>query len=132
MKLNVKETSLQGSGGLAVPSGSLFTETAMRVSVLKDLGSGSLATLNLAQASVGPRVAVVTGPPTEGNPTDPNNPGTPTTGDNPGNPSTPTASTSSRLAFTGVEIGIILAVILALLAAGAYLVREGYRRRHLG
>ena len=132
VKLNVKETSLQGSGGLAVPSGSLFTETAMRVSVLKDLGSGSLATLNLAQASVGPRVAVVTGPPTVGDPTDPNNPGTPTTGDNPGNPSTPTASTSSRLAFTGVEIGIILAVILALLAAGAYLVREGYRRRHLG
>jgi hypothetical protein len=129
VKLNVKETSLQGSGGMAVPSGSLFTETAMRVSVLKDLGSGSLATLNLAQASVGPRVTIVTGPPTVD---DPGNPGTPTTGDNPGNPSTPTASTSSRLAFTGVEIGIILAVILALLAAGAYLVREGYRRRHLG
>ncbi len=131
VKLNVKETTLAGSRGMAVPSGSLFTETAMRVSVLKDLGSGSLATLNLAQASVGPRVAVVTGPPT-GDPGTPGNPGTPGTGNGPGSASSPTAGTSSRLAFTGVEIGIVLAVILALLAAGAYLVREGYRRRHLG
>jgi hypothetical protein len=35
-----------------------------------------------------------------------------------------------NLAFTGIGIATLLAVILALLAAGAYLVRESYRRNH--
>jgi hypothetical protein len=32
--------------------------------------------------------------------------------------------------MTGVGIATLIAVILALLAAGAYLAREGYRRNH--
>ncbi|MBK4349086.1 choice-of-anchor G family protein [Lacisediminihabitans changchengi] len=139
VKLNVKETRLGGTQGMAVASGTVFTETALRISVLKDLGQSSLATLNLAQASVGPQVAVVVDPggPTTGptpptdNPNDPSDPGTPTTGDNPGGHSTPTAARFSSLASTGVGIATIVAILLALLAAGAYLAREGYRRNHL-
>jgi hypothetical protein len=129
IKLNNKETTVAGSQGMAVASGTLFTETAVRVTVLKDLGSSSLATLNLAQATVGPQVAVVVTP---GGPTgDPTCTVNCSTSGNPSTPSTPTASTSSSLAFTGVGIATIIAVILALLAAGAYLAREGYRRKHL-
>ena len=32
--------------------------------------------------------------------------------------------------MTGTSIALLIAMILALLAAGAYLVREGYRNRH--
>jgi hypothetical protein len=145
VKLNMKESTSGGATGSPVTSGALFTETAVRVSVLKDLGSSSLATLNLAQATVGPRVAVVGtpgGPGGTGTPGDPGNPGgTPTAG-NPGNPGTtgqvsdssftmPTASASGSLAFTGVGIATLIAVLLALVAAGAYLAREGHRRKHL-
>jgi hypothetical protein len=33
------------------------------------------------------------------------------------------------LAMTGASIALLIAMLLALLAAGAYLVREGYRNR---
>ena len=32
--------------------------------------------------------------------------------------------------MTGVSIALLIAMLLALLAAGAYLVRESYRNRH--
>ena len=90
-----------------------FTETALRVTVL----GGNGAVINLAQASVGPNVTSV---------------------DDPcivdcgvgGETTTPTASGGGLLAMTGASIALLIAMILALLAAGAYLVREGYRNRH--
>ena len=113
-----------------------FTETALRVQAIPGLSAtGGLATINLASATVGPNVSTVVtpgGPTDPGNPGNPGNPGTPTTPgspSNPGNPNTPvTPASFSNLAFTGVGIATLVAVILALLAAGAYLVREGYRR----
>lgn len=105
-----------------------FTETAVEVRVLPGLtgglgtalpaaGSGSVAQINLARASVGPNVVSgevgdsTTPPPSDGNP------GT-------------TAGNIARLATTGVGIAALVAAVLALLAAGAYLVRESYRRNH--
>ena len=113
-----------------------FTETAMRVTALGGLGGrtgrrrrhpghGSLgdwlAQINLAAASVGPNVlerrrpvrrrlwrrwgdrhAAAFGAPGSG----------------------------GLLAMTGVSIALLIAIVLALLAAGAYLVRESYRNRH--
>ena len=110
-----------------------FTETALRVQALPGLSAtGGLATLNLASATVGPNITKVVDPGTPTDPGDPSNPGTPTTPGSPGNPGTPNSPASpasfSNLAFTGVGIATLVAVILALLAAGAYLVREGYRR----
>jgi hypothetical protein len=90
-----------------------FTETALRVSVL----GGDGAVINLAQASVGPNVTSV---------------------DDPcvvdcgvgGETTTPAGlGGAGLLAMTGVSIALLIAMILALLAAGAYLVREGYRSR---
>jgi hypothetical protein len=104
-----------------------FTETALIVRVLPGAGgllgggaaasaaSGAAAQINLARASVGPNVTGTVGgvettpPPTDGNP------GT-------------TAGNIARLATTGMGIAALVAAVLALLAAGAYLVREGYRR----
>jgi hypothetical protein len=49
---------------------------------------------------------------------------------------TPTGDVPTRiarlgaLAMTGTSIALLVAMILALLAAGAYLVRENYRRNH--
>jgi hypothetical protein len=115
-----------------------FTETALRVTALPGIsgitggaGVGSLglaraagsgaAQVNFARASVGPNVVPgdvggvdTTPPPTDGNP---------------GNPGT-TAGNIARLATTGVGIAALVAAVLALLAAGAYLVRESYRRNH--
>jgi hypothetical protein len=105
-----------------------FTETAVEVRVLPGLtgglgtalraASGSAAQINLARASVGPNVVPgdvggvdTTPPPTDGNP------GT-------------TAGNIARLATTGMGIAALVAAVLALLAAGAYLVRESYRRNH--
>jgi hypothetical protein len=105
-----------------------FTETALIVRVLPGAGgllgggmaataaSGAVAQVNLARASVGPNVTgtvggVDTNPPTDGNP------GT-------------TATSIARLATTGMGIAALVAAVLALLAAGAYLVRESYRRNH--
>jgi hypothetical protein len=97
--------------------GGQFTETAIRVSVLGD----DLATLNLAQAIVGPNVTTIVDPEC----TDPD--GCDTGGETvtPGG-----GGNSGSLAYTGIGIATLIAVILALLAAGAYLVRESYRRNH--
>lgn len=119
-KVNLQETHLASAKGTAVASGSEFTETALRVSVLSGVGGSSLATVNLAQATVGPNITTVVTPPTDGNP------GGPGTSGNPGT----TAASISRLATTGVGIAALVAAVLALLAAGAYLVRESYRRNH--
>ena len=110
-----------------------FTETALRVQAIPGLSAtGGLATINLASATVGPNVTTVVTPGGPTDPGDPGNPGTPTTPGSPSNPGSPSAPVTpasfSNLAFTGVGIATLVAVILALLAAGAYLVREGYRR----
>jgi hypothetical protein len=106
-----------------------FTETALQVTVLPGasgilggggtsrMASGAAAQINLARASVGPNVTGTVG----GVDTTP--PGTD------GNPVT-TAASIARLATTGMGIAALVAAVLALLAAGAYLVRESYRRNH--
>ena len=78
--------------------------------------------INLAQASVGPNVTSVDDPcvvdcGVGGETTDP-----------PGGGGG--AGGGGLLAFTGSSIALLIAMILALLAAGAYLVRESYRNRH--
>jgi hypothetical protein len=126
VKVNLQETTLAGGKGMAAQSGKLFTETAVRVTV----GGGSIATVNLAQASVGPNVTTVV-PPTCANGicTPPTCTGI-CSGTNPPS-TTPTASSVDRLATTGISIAALVAAMLALLAAGAYLVREGYKRKQL-
>ena len=106
-------------------SGGTFTETALKVGVLPTATNGGLATVNLASASVGPNVtSTTTG---GGSGSNPGGGGGTTTGGGSGN--TPVSTTAfGNLAFTGVGIAGLVAAILALLAAGAYLVREGYRR----
>ena len=126
--VNVQERFVVGSSGLAITRpGSYFTETAVRVSVL----AGGLTTLNVAAATVGPNVTRVVDPGCQTN-CGPNPPCVgvtcPPGGGDPGGPNNPSASSS--LAMTGVGIATLIAVILALLAAGAYLAREGYRRNH--
>ncbi|MCU1469521.1 MAG: choice-of-anchor family protein [Glaciihabitans sp.] len=104
-----------------------FTETALRVGVLPGgSATGGLARVNLAAATVGPNVTTVVAPGSPGDPGTPTSPGSLSAPGSPSNPITPAAF--SNLAFTGVGIGMLVAAILALLAAGAYLVREGYRR----
>ena len=79
-----------------------------------------LAQVNLAQASVGPNVTVVSDPCV----VDCSVGGVTTT---------PTGSTPQRLgalAMTGTSIALLVFMVLALLAAGAYLVRESYKRNH--
>jgi hypothetical protein len=109
-----------------------FTETAVEVRVLPGLtggrgmalraATGGAAQINLARASVGPNVV----------PGDVSGGGTtpPPTGGNPGGNPITTAGNIARLATTGVGIAALVAAVLALLAAGAYLVRESYRRNH--
>jgi hypothetical protein len=117
----VLSVTLNNQSTATTSDGSTFTETALKVSALPD-GTNSLATIDLANATVGPNATtVVTTPP--GTPTEPGSPSNPTI---PGSPSTP--ASFNNLAFTGVGIASLIATILALLAAGAYLVREGYRR----
>jgi hypothetical protein len=129
VKGNVQELT-PGAGG------NTFTQTAVRVTVLEGDGSGPgsrLARVNLAQAAVGPNATVVVPPDcTDGN-------CAPCTGlgCNPNPNPDPcftncgtTPSATNRLAYTGVGIATLIAIILALLAAGAYLAREGYRRNH--
>jgi hypothetical protein len=140
IRLNHQNTVIGSGGGMDLPSNTLFTQTAVQIRVLPSAGATPLATVDLANATVGPN-QTGTGACTTNCGTNP--PGCTTNcGTNPpgcttncgpgtsGNPSSPTASSSS-LAFTGVGIATIIAVILALLAAGAYLAREGYRRKHL-
>jgi hypothetical protein len=121
---HVLSVTLNNQDTATTSAGSTFTETALKVQVLPD-GTNSAATVNLANATVGPNATTVvpTNPGDPGTPTEPGSPSTPTT---PGSPSIPTAL--GNLAFTGVGIAPLVSMILALLAAGAYLVREGYRR----
>ncbi len=127
VRVNVQELTPASQQGTAVAAGNLFTQTAVRVTALKGLGSTGLATVNIAAATVGPNVATVVTPCVTncGPPTCTTNCGS---GGNPNPPVTTTAA--DRLAMTGVGIATLIAVILALLAAGAYLAREGYRRNH--
>ena len=125
LRANVQE--LEPTAG-----GNTFTQTALRLTVLPTLSDGSAAQINLAQSSVGPNATVVVPPDCTGGTC------TPCTGAfcNGGDPDPcftncgPTFADSSRLAYTGVGIATLIAIILALLAAGAYLAREGYRRNH--
>ena len=121
---HVLSITLNNQSTATTSTGSTFTETALRVSALPD-GTNSLATVNLANATVGPNATTIV-PTTPG---DPSNPGTPTEPGSPSTPTTPGGGTPiGNLAFTGVGIAGLVSTILALLAAGAYLVREGYRR----
>jgi hypothetical protein len=112
VQLNVQESTT--ADGQPTDDGGYFTQTAARVSVL----GTDLTTLNLAQARVGPNVTQIIPDPDPEDPTDPDGPNGP--------------SAVDRLAFTGVGIATLIAVILALLAAGAYLMRESYRRNRTG
>ncbi|MBN9238892.1 MAG: hypothetical protein BGO97_04325 [Micrococcales bacterium 70-64] len=123
LKANVQELTPAAGGG------NMFTETALRLTVLPgENSSASAARVNLAQSSVGPNATVVVPPDcTNGN-------CTPCTGANcspdPCFTNCGSSTASDRLAYTGVGIATLIAIILALLAAGAYLAREGYRRNH--
>jgi len=99
-----------------------FTETAVRVSVLGE----ELATLNLGQAIVGPNVTTIVDPEC----TDPDGCDTGGVTVTPPGGGGPGGGAAGSLAYTGIGIATLIAVILALLAAGAYLVRESYRRNH--
>jgi hypothetical protein len=90
-----------------------FTQTALRVSAL----GGSGAVVNLAQASVGPNVTSVQDPCVVDCGVG-------------GETTTPPGGAGGVLAMTGVSIAMLIALVLALLAAGAYLVRESYRHKH--
>lgn len=104
----------------------MFTETAVRVAVL----GGEPATVNVAKATVGPNASTVT--PTPGC--------TSNCGTSTPDPCVlfcgfelPTlsiaAGSGGNLAMTGFGIGTLIAIVLALLAAGAFLAREGYRQK---
>lgn len=127
VRVNLQELTLPAQHGAAVGTGQLFTETAVRVSALKGVGSTGLATLSIAAATVGPNITTVVTSPPGGNPGNPGGPGTPA---NPSAAGNSIGAAASRLAYTGVGIAMLIALILALLAAGAYLAREGYRRNH--
>lgn len=101
-------------------SGGQFTETAIRIGVL----GNDLATIDLAQAIVGPNVTTIVDPEC----TDPD--GCDTGGVTVTPPGGGGGPGAGSLAYTGIGIATLIAVIIALLAAGAYLVRESYRRNH--
>jgi hypothetical protein len=82
-----------------------------------------LATLNLAQAIVGPNVTTIVDP-------ECTNPDGCDVGGVTVTPPGGGGTGAGSLAYTGIGIATLIAVILALLAAGAYLVRESYRRNH--
>jgi hypothetical protein len=130
IKVNIQELSLASSHGMAAAAGTIFTETAVRVTVL----GSSVATVNLAQASVGPNITQIV------DCVDPagcgsgggngGGDGGGSGGGNGGGDGSGGGNGGGSLAFTGIGIATLLALILALLAAGAYLVRESYRRNH--
>jgi len=134
VKVNLQETSVVGGGfGTArtATAGTRFTETAVRVSVLPALGGA--ATINLAQATVGPNASAPGGDDGDNDGDDDgdgdnNGGGDNGGGDNGGSGGTVTAH-GANLAVSGIGIAVLVALFLALVAAGAYLVREGYRRR---
>jgi hypothetical protein len=116
VRVNVQETA-------TTDTGSMFTQTAVRISALGGVGS-----LDVAAATVGPNVEAV----------DPGctvncGPG----GEDPdcvtncgGGGTTPTGTGPGGLALTGVGIAMLIQVILALLACGAALAYAGYRKTH--
>jgi hypothetical protein len=134
IKVNIQELSLASSHGMAAAAGTIFTETAVRVTVL----GSSVATVNLAQASVGPNITQIvdcvdpagcgSGGGNGGG--DGGGSGGGNGGGNGGGDGSGGGNGGGSLAFTGIGIATLLALILALLAAGAYLVRESYRRNH--
>jgi hypothetical protein len=126
VRVNLQETRLASPMGTAVATGSMFTQTAVRLTVLP--GAGSAAIVNVAAATVGPNVTRVVDPGCTVDCDPDPDPCTVNCGS--GDPDGPTTPAANRLAYTGVGIGILIAVILALLAAGAHLAREGYRRTH--
>ncbi len=115
VRVNVKELT-------TTETGSMFTQTAVRVSVLGGVGS-----LDVAAATVGPNVEAVDpgctvncGPGGED----------PDCVTNCGGGTTPTGTGPGGLALTGLGIAMLIQVILALLAAGAVLAYAGYRKTH--
>ncbi|MBH0130941.1 choice-of-anchor G family protein [Salinibacterium sp. NK8237] len=147
IKVNVQE-QLTSSGSV---KGDMFSETAVRVSV----GNGSVATLNVARAIVGPNVQSVVDPDCTENcgsvdpETDPDctencgsvDPETdPNCTENCGTSTEacvgicalelPTYALDGQLAYTGSGVATLIALIVALLAAGAFFARQGYLRTH--
>ncbi|MBH0009775.1 choice-of-anchor G family protein [Salinibacterium sp. SWN1162] len=141
IKINVQER-LTSTGTV---KGEMFSETAVRVAV----GSGNVATVNVARAVVGPNVQTVVdpgctqncGPGTGGGTEDPD------CTENCGSPTAacvgsclvsgsedlldlPTYALGGQLAYTGAGVATLIALIVALLAAGAYFARQGYLRTH--
>ena len=119
VKVNVQEKSRGSADGDRMP-GDYFTQTAVRIAV----GGGSLATIDLASATVGPNATADIDDPDE--PGDPDNPGGCVTGCGGGGDGP--SSNPTDLAFTGVSIAGILALIGALMAVGAWLLRQSRRR----
>jgi len=129
-------------------SGKTFTQTAFQVSVLPSVAAGGLTTVNLAAASVTPNLAVTDVPVDPDDPDDPSNPDDPDDPSNPNDPDDPSnpggdddtdntsdgnvdVSADGSLAFTGMDLVGLIALIAALLATGTALVaREHYRRTH--
>ena len=112
-KANVQETD-----------GGMFTQTAVRIAAL----DGQLATLSVASATVGPNVTIVVPPDCTTN-CGPGGDPDPCV-NNCGGSGTPGTASSGSLAMTGLGIATLIAIVLALLAAGAYFARQGYRQNH--
>ncbi|MGV8858893.1 choice-of-anchor G family protein [Rhodoglobus sp.] len=129
-------------------SGNMFSETAVRVSVGSGgllsgaLGRAALApsfaargvvSLNVAQATVGPNVRTVVDPGCTVN-CGPGGDPDPCVGicipGDPDFPELPTLALGGQLAYTGAGVATLIALIVALLAAGAYFARQGYLRTH--
>ncbi|PJJ78428.1 hypothetical protein CLV85_1998 [Salinibacterium amurskyense] len=131
IKVNVQE-QLTSTGAV---KGDMFSETAVRVAV----GSGDIATLNVARAVVGPNVQTVVDPGCTENcgPTDPEDPNCTENCGPVTDPCVgiclldlPTYALDGQLAYTGAGVATLIALIVALLAAGAYFARQGYLRTH--
>lgn len=114
VKANVQETD-----------GGMFTQTAVRIAALH----GQLATLSVASATVGPNVTVVVPPDCTTNCGGGDGDPDPCVS-NCGGSGTPGTAGSGNLAMTGLGIATLIAIVLALLAAGAYFARQGYRQNH--
>ncbi|MBH0024939.1 choice-of-anchor G family protein [Salinibacterium sp. SWN248] len=121
---------LSSAGGLL--NGALGQATAA-----PSFASTGVATLNVARAVVGPNVQTVVDPGCTEN--------CGTGGDPDGDPDPcvgicvvgdsdfldlPTYALGGQLAYTGAGVATLLALIVALLAAGAYFARQGYLRTH--
>ncbi|MGV8912567.1 MAG: choice-of-anchor G family protein [Rhodoglobus sp.] len=139
-------------------SGEMFTETAVRVTVGSNVNAAGLSnsggllngalsratsapsfaargvvSLNVAQATVGPNVRTVVDPGCTVN-CGPGGDPDPCVGiclpGDPDFPELPTLAFGGQLAYTGAGVATLIALIVALLAAGAYFARQGYLRTH--